>query len=90
MDGFGIGMGMGIIGIAMACWGIADSFFKSRGAGASAEDLNEARRHTALLADENEQLTGKIGRLEERLATLERIATDPARRTAEEIERLRD
>ncbi len=30
-----------------------------------------------------------IGRLEERLAVLERIATDPAERTAREIEELR-
>jgi len=36
-----------------------------------------------------ERLTGQIGRLEERLRVLERIATDPATRTAQEIDALR-
>jgi hypothetical protein len=43
----------------------------------------------ALLTEENERLTGQIVRLEDRIATLERIATDPAERTAREIEQLR-
>jgi len=38
---------------------------------------------------ENRELKGQIGRLEERLKVLERIATDPAERTAREIESLR-
>ena len=38
---------------------------------------------------ENRDLKNQIGRLEERLAVLERIATDPAERTAREIEQLR-
>jgi hypothetical protein len=38
---------------------------------------------------ENRDLKGQIGRLEQRLAVLERIATDPAERTAREIESLR-
>ncbi|MDF0489344.1 hypothetical protein PX554_14500 [Sphingomonas sp. H39-1-10] len=46
-------------------------------------------RETELLSAENERLIGKIGRLEERIAVLERIATDPAERTAREIEALR-
>jgi hypothetical protein len=41
------------------------------------------------LAGENERLKGQVSRLEERLAVLERIATDPAERTAREIENLR-
>ena len=49
-----------------------------------------AERKVALLSDENERLTGRIGRLEERLRVLERIATDPAERTAREIDALRD
>jgi hypothetical protein len=49
----------------------------------------QAARRIELLAGENEDLKGKIGRLEERLAVLERIATDPAERTARDIERLR-
>ena len=47
-------------------------------------------RKVMLLANENEKLTGQVSRLEERIAVLERIATDPAERTAREIEALRD
>jgi hypothetical protein len=49
----------------------------------------ELARQNQLLAQENDLLRGRIGRLEERLSVLERIATDaPARLTAE-IENLR-
>ena len=47
-------------------------------------------RKVELLTSENERLNGQVGRLEERIAVLERIATDPAERTAREIEALRD
>lgn len=46
-------------------------------------------RQIELLSSENERLTGQIGRLEERIAVLERIVTDPADRTAREIDTLR-
>lgn len=52
------------------------------------EDPEAALRIESLSA-ENGALKGQIGRLEERLAVLERIATDPAERTAREIENLR-
>jgi hypothetical protein len=41
------------------------------------------------MATENDRLKGQVSRLEERIAVLERIATDPAERTAREIEQLR-
>lgn len=41
-----------------------------------------------LLSNENGELKGRIGRLEERIAVLERIATDPAARLAADIEAL--
>jgi hypothetical protein len=41
------------------------------------------------LEEENGRLRGEVGRLEERLSVLERIATDPSERTAREIEKLR-
>lgn len=47
-------------------------------------------RQARLMAEENARLTQKVGRLEERIAVLERIVTDPAHRTAREIEQLRD
>jgi hypothetical protein len=49
----------------------------------------EASRQVELLSNENAGLKGQIGRLEERIAVLERIATDPADRTAREIDQLR-
>ena len=49
----------------------------------------DAGRKIELLTNENTELVGKIDRLQERLEVLERIATDPAKRTAEEIENLR-
>ena len=57
-------------------------------AGADGASVDEAREN-ARLAHENEGLKLTIERLEERMAVLERIATDPAERTAREIERLR-
>ncbi|OWK32258.1 hypothetical protein [Sphingomonas mucosissima] len=53
------------------------------------KDVPEATRKVELLTGENERLTGMVTRLEERIAVLERIATDPATRTAHEIEQLR-
>jgi hypothetical protein len=49
----------------------------------------DAERQIELLSSENASLKSQLGRLEERLAVLERIATDPAERTAREIESLR-
>lgn len=46
-------------------------------------------RQTQLLVAENEKLHGQVSRLEERLAVLERIATDPAERVSREIDALR-
>ena len=44
---------------------------------------------TKALTAENDQLKAKVGMLEERLQVLERIATDPSRQLADEIERLK-
>ena len=56
---------------------------------AQADQKLEAARQVELLSDENAGLKGQVGRLESRIAVLERIATDPAERTAREIESLR-
>jgi cell division protein FtsB len=48
-----------------------------------------ADRKIEALTSENAQLTDQVGLLSERLAVLERIATEPAERTAREIEALR-
>ncbi|MES2095378.1 MAG: hypothetical protein V4459_01325 [Pseudomonadota bacterium] len=49
----------------------------------------QAQRKIELLSNENEKLVSQIGRLEERLRVLERIATDPAERVSREIDELR-
>jgi len=49
----------------------------------------EAERKIELLSSENERLGNQVLRLEERIAVLERIATDPATRVAREIDALR-
>ena len=52
----------------------------------------DAARKVELLTTENEKLHGQVSRLEERLAVLERIATDSHGSTArlsDEIEKLR-
>jgi hypothetical protein len=46
-------------------------------------------REDPALAAENAALKGQVEQLEARLRVLERIATDPAERTAREIESLR-
>jgi hypothetical protein len=61
--------------------------YRAMGKGAGGELA--ARREVETLSSENDGLKGKVGRLEERIAVLERIATDPAERTAREIEHLR-
>jgi hypothetical protein len=53
------------------------------------EEVSEQTRQSALVAEENAQLKAQVSRLEERLAVLERIATDPAERTARAIDDLR-
>jgi len=58
--------------------------------GKTAKSSPDEQRKIELLSNENEELVGKIDRLQERLQVLERIATDPAKRTADEIEALRE
>ena len=43
----------------------------------------------AMLSEVNHELRETVGLMQDRLAVLEQIATDPARRTADEIEKLR-
>ena len=57
--------------------------------GTTRKEDPEAARQIESLSAENGAFKAQIGRLEDRLAVLERIATDPAERTAREIERLR-
>jgi cell division protein FtsB len=62
--------------------------FKHVSGGPPAADEVGAREN-GRLAQENDVLRRTVSRLEDRMAVLERIATDPAERTAREIESLR-
>ena len=87
---------LAIIAMSYGAWIMTTAIRARRGyplegewGGTVHKDNPELARQNQLLAQENDLLRGKIGRLEERLSVLERIATDaPARLTAE-IENLR-
>ena len=53
------------------------------------DEQPESARQVALLTSENSELKAQMTRLEERMAVLEQIATDPGERTAREIDQLR-
>ena len=80
---------IGIMTAMLLSAALVYSWIRSRGRAGKAEASLEATRQVELLSNENAGLKGQVGRLEERIAVLERIATDPADRTAREIEQLR-
>ena len=93
----GPGFVIAIIAVCTAGW-LINNWIRAKhgydledewGGKTSKGDVN-AERKIELLSNENEQLTGKLDRMQERLAVLERIATDPAKRTSDEIDKLRD
>ena len=96
MDWGGPGFIIALIAITTIGW-VLNNWVRARHGYAPTDDWGRAtpkvdveeKRHLSLLTDENERLTGQVGRLEERIAVLERIATDPATRTAREIDGLR-
>ncbi|WP_284124916.1 hypothetical protein [Parerythrobacter aestuarii] len=64
---------------------------RSRGGGSRRLRQHGADKQAALEQSQREkELQEEVGQLKDRIQVLERIATDPARRTAEEIEKLRD
>ncbi|HEY5713324.1 MAG TPA: hypothetical protein VIT38_15625 [Allosphingosinicella sp.] len=76
-------------GMAMV-YGLMATWMKHRRtAPALPEGAVQATRQVELLSNENAGLKGQVSRLEERIAILERIATDPSERTARAIEQLR-
>jgi len=85
-----------IIAISTLGW-VATSWIRARHgyplenewSGTAHKENPDATRKIELLTNENGRLQGQVGRLEERIAVLERIATDPATRTAREIDELR-
>ena len=96
MDWGGPEFVIAIIAISTFGW-LASSWIRARHGyplenewcGTSHKNDPESARRVERLEDENGRLRGEVGQLKERLAVLERIATDPAERTAREIEQLR-
>lgn len=70
-----------------AIWGIVHTILEHRKEMAELEHKHAGE--SRLLTAENEELKETIAHMQDRLGVLETIATDPARRTAEEIEQLR-
>lgn len=102
MNWAGPGFVIAIIAISTIGW-IANNWIRTKNGYPPSEEWSNSmswggtrkqdpasERKVELLSNENERLTGQVSRLEERIAVLERIATDPAERTAREIEALRD
>ncbi|MBD8545701.1 hypothetical protein [Sphingomonas sp. CFBP 8760] len=84
---------LAIIAMLIGGW-IVNNWIRAKHGHAPGDDRGntedpQARRTMQLLTSENEKLAGQVGRLEERIAVLERIATDPAERTARAIDALR-
>lgn len=75
-----LGVLVPIVAILATAW-VLVTMMRAKGRGGEREN----RR----LAEENEELRRTAKKLEERVAVLERIATDPAQRTAREIDELR-
>jgi hypothetical protein len=84
-----------IIAICMAAWVITTAIRAKHGYPLTDDWGNTVHRRepnenaTKELMAENERLKATVGRLEERLKVLERIATDPSHQLADEIEKLR-
>ncbi len=88
-----------VIAIIAICYGgwILNNWIRARHGypledewgGKTDQKLPDAERKIGLLTNENGALQGKVSRLEERVAVLERIVTDKSHRLSEEIEQLR-
>ena len=83
-----------VIAITMTAW-VVTTAIRARHGYPLTDDWGNAVHptksgETEKLAAENQQLKATVERLEDRLKVLERIATDPTKRLADEIEQLRD
>lgn len=92
----GSGFVLALIAISTIGWIVTTAIRARHGYPVTDDWGRTVKRHdpaadesTKALAAENEQLRGTVGRLEERLKVLERIATDPSRRLSDDIDRLR-
>lgn len=84
-------IGMSMVGWIITSWIRAKHGYPLEGewGGTITKDDPKAARQIELLSNENEQLTGKVTRLEDRITVLERIVTDKPARLSAEIDGLR-
>jgi hypothetical protein len=88
MENWMIGAGIMFVTFGgAAIWGIIDTILEHRKEMAELRHKHAGERHQ--LEAKNAQLNETIDHMQDRLAVLETIATDPARRTADQIEALR-
>ena len=87
---------LAIIAMSMIGWVVTTAIRARHGYPLEGEWGGTVNRHdpaadhaAKALAAENHQLKDTVGKLEERLKVLERIATDPSRQLTDDIERLR-
>ena len=83
-----------IIVVCMAAWVITTAIRAKHGYPLTDDWGNTVHKQgsgdaTKALVAENKQLKHDVDRLEERLKVLERIATDPSKRLADDIDNLR-
>jgi len=69
--------------------GIVNNWIKARHGYPLEEDAPPRKGQMDAVCAENRELKQQLAQVTERLAVLERIAVDPAERTAREIEQLR-
>jgi len=75
------------LGGGSALWGVIDTILNHRKEMAELKFCEAGRREA--LASKNAHLKETVALMQDRIAVHERIATDPARRTADAIEALR-
>ena len=87
---------LAIIAISTIGWVVTTAIRARHGYPLEGEWGGTVKRHdpaadnaAKALAAENQQLKTTVGQLEERLKVLERIATDPSRQLADDIDNLR-
>lgn len=81
-----------IVAICMGAWVITTAIRARHGYPLTDDWGNTVHplpKEDGKLAAENQELRATVAKLEDRLKVLERIATDPAKRLDDEIERLR-
>jgi cell division protein FtsB len=96
MDFHGPEFVLAIVAMSMIAWVLTTAIRAKHGypvegewGGTITKEAPQASRKIELLTSENDKLHGQVNRLEERIAVLERIATDAPSRLAVEIEKLR-